>query len=140
MPPLPCPSAQNEELGLPLTELQSWGQEGALGCTQLQSEEKLSLSLPGIPVTPCTGSPFSGLGEGGLLIPPSLSSASCQGSDHLFDPGVQRGSWSREVTLGARNGAPAPEVAASSPASSFLPLPQPPLPSQKRQSSCMDWR
>lgn len=40
MPSLPCPSGQNEELGLPLTELQSWGQEGTLGCTQLQSEEK----------------------------------------------------------------------------------------------------
>lgn len=63
MPPLPCPSAQNEELGLPLTELQSWGQEGALGCTQLQSEEKLFLCLES-QSPPAQGAPSQGWGRG----------------------------------------------------------------------------
>lgn len=115
MPSLPCPSGQNEELGLPLTELQSWGRRGPWGALSFRVKKKLSLSLPGIPVTPCTGRPFSVLGVGCLMIPSSLSDPSCQGSDHLFDPGAQRGSWSREVTLGARNGAPDLEVAASAP-------------------------
>lgn len=48
------------------------------------------------------------------MIPSSLSDASCQGYGHLFDQELRKAAG-HEVTLGARNGAPDLEVAASAP-------------------------
>ena len=82
------------------------------------------------------------LGEGCLMAPPStasLSKASWRGCDHLFDQGVQRGSWSHKVTLGARIRTHDLEVAASFSTSSSLFLPHLPASlSVKRQHRPVD--